>query len=59
MRGLFGKQYRFCPNCGVKLYDTGISTTHVLSMMCGDACRREWQMKYAAKILGKDAEAAS
>jgi len=54
--GLFGKQYRFCPNCGKSIYDTGVTTSHVLSMMCSTECRAEWNTKYAAMILGIDAE---
>jgi len=52
---MFGKQHRYCPNCGKHLYDDRISITHVLSMMCDDACRKAWELKYAGMVLGKDA----
>jgi hypothetical protein len=55
-RKLFGEQHRFCPNCGKALYDTRLTMDHVKSMMCGDACREDWEMKYARMILGKSAE---
>ncbi len=51
----FGKQHSFCPNCGRHKYDTLLTMAHVLSMMCSDACREEWELKYARCILGKDA----
>jgi hypothetical protein len=53
---LFGKQYRFCPNCGRKIYDGGVNTSHVLSLMCSTECRGAWQTKYAATILGVSAD---
>jgi NADH pyrophosphatase NudC (nudix superfamily) len=50
----FGKQCRFCPNCGQGMYDTALSMNHVQSMMCSDECRKEWELKYARMVLGKD-----
>ena len=54
---LFGKQHRYCPNCGKHLYDDGLSNTHVKSLMCSLECIRQWEWKYTGKILGKDANA--
>jgi hypothetical protein len=51
---LYGKQIRYCPNCGTQLYDTKVSMDHVQSMMCSKQCRDQWSMKYARSILGKD-----
>lgn len=51
----FGKQNRYCPNCGKHLYDTNLNMTHVKSMMCSAECRQEWEMKHACCILGKEA----
>lgn len=51
----YGKQHRYCPNCGKHLYDDNVSVNHVRSMMCSDKCRDEWSYKYVGKILGKDA----
>lgn len=53
---IFGKQHRYCPNCGRHIYDGKVSTTHVQSLMCSDECRNEWSYKYAAMVLGKDAD---
>ena len=50
-----GKQHRYCPNCGVHLYDNNLSMNHVKSLMCSDKCRNEWELKYAGMILRKDA----
>jgi hypothetical protein len=50
-----GKQHRHCPNCGVPLYDAALSMNHVKSLMCGRECREQWELKYAAMILRKDA----
>ena len=33
---------------------TGVTMSHVGSLMCSPACLREWEMKYTRKILGKD-----
>jgi hypothetical protein len=52
---LFGKQYRYCPNCGKRLYDSLISM-HAQSMLCSKECREEWELKYARAVLGKSAE---
>lgn len=52
----WGKQYRFCPNCGRAHYDDLIQMDHVLSMCCDEKCRKQWNYKYAAKILGHSAE---
>lgn len=52
----FGKQNRYCPNCGKHVYDSNLTMDHVQSMMCSDECRRQWEFKYAALILGKSAE---
>ena len=52
----YGKQYRFCPNCGRAHYDGVIQMSHVKSMCCNNKCRDEWERKYAASILGHDAE---
>lgn len=51
---LFGKQHRYCPNCGKHLYDNMLSM-HVSSMLCSKECRKEWELKYARAILGKSA----
>lgn len=51
---LFGRQFRYCPNCGKQLYDAVIEMNHVQSMMCSKQCREEWEMKYTRSILGKD-----
>lgn len=53
--GYFGKQHRYCPNCGAHHYDDKLSDDHVKSMCCDDACRQEWELKYTRMILGKDA----
>ena len=53
---IWGKQNRYCPNCGKQLYDDRVGMNHVLSLMCGIACIKDWQTKYARKILGKDDE---
>jgi len=50
----FGKQTRFCPNCGKQLYDSKVEVNHVQSMMCSKQCMAEWEIKYARCILGKD-----
>lgn len=52
----WGKQRRYCPNCGKEHYDTKISTDHVKSMCCDEKCRSEWELKYARMILGHDEE---
>ena len=52
----FGKQHRFCPNCGKHHYDERISVDHVKSMCCDAACRDEWELKYARMVLRKDAD---
>jgi len=49
----FGKHTRYCPNCGDKLYDEKIEMKHVMSMMCSNECRDEWQIKNTRMILGK------
>jgi hypothetical protein len=51
---IFGKQTRYCPNCGRKLYDSNLEMTRVQSMMCSRECREEWELKYARSILGKN-----
>lgn len=53
---MFGKQYHYCPNCGSRLYDDSLSMKHVMSMMCSDACRDQWRVKYTRCILGKSDE---
>lgn len=52
----WGKQTRYCPNCGKKHYDTLVSTNHVLSQCCDSVCRDEWEIKYTRMIMGKDGE---
>lgn len=52
----FGKQFRYCPNCGTRHYDDKVSVDHVKSMCCDNTCREEWELKYARMVLGKDAE---
>jgi hypothetical protein len=52
----WGKQHRYCPNCGRHRYDDKISVSHVKSMCCGPACRAEWEMKYARMVLHQDAD---
>lgn len=52
----WGKQYRYCPNCGRARYDGAIRMDHVLSMCCDQQCRDQWERKYAATILGHDAD---
>lgn len=52
----WGIQSRFCPNCGCPLRDTKVTMKFVQSLMCGEACRADWERKYAAKILGHDEE---
>jgi len=52
--GLFGKQYYFCPNCGDCFYDTKVTSQYVSPLLCSDECRKEWEIKYARSILGKD-----
>lgn len=54
MMFVFGKQTRYCPNCGAKHYDSNIYTNEVVSMCCDFDCREEWEMKYTRVILGKD-----
>ena len=49
-----GKQIRYCPNCGAKHYDQRLEMKHVLSMCCDEECRKEWNLKYARMIVGKD-----
>jgi hypothetical protein len=49
-----GKHKRYCPNCGAEHYDDMIQMKHVLSMCCNLRCWKEWELKYAASILGKD-----
>ena len=51
----FGKQHRYCPNCGAHHYDDKVSDTNVKYMCCNAACRAEWEMKYARMVLRKDA----
>jgi hypothetical protein len=53
---IFGKQHYFCPNCGTKLYDAGITVNVVRAIICSNECREEWEKKYARAILGKSAE---
>lgn len=50
-----GKQHRHCPNCGKPLYDDRLDMKHVMSMMCSDKCRVEWELKYARMILRQNA----
>lgn len=50
----FGKQTRYCPNCGRKYYDEKLSTNKVLSMCCIEKCLEEWQIKNTRMIMGKD-----
>lgn len=52
----WGKQRRYCPNCGKEHYDTKINMDHVKSMCCDKKCRDEWELKYARMILGHDEE---
>lgn len=51
---LFGKQHRYCPNCGKRLYDTNTGLNAVMPLMCSKECREEYQLKYARSILGQD-----
>jgi len=51
---MWGKQNRYCPNCGKHHYDSKISVSHVKSMCCDEKCRTEWEYKYARMVLGKD-----
>ena len=51
-------QHYYCPNCGRWMRDGRLNTTHVLSLMCSDFCRDEWQKKYASLILGRTYEEA-
>ena len=51
---IFGKQHRYCPNCGAHHYDERVNIRHVLSMCCDDQCREEFERKCALMMLGKD-----
>jgi uncharacterized protein (UPF0212 family) len=51
---IFAPQTHYCPNCGEKQKSAAISMNHVQSMMCSNACREEWELKYARMILGKE-----
>lgn len=51
----FSHQPYFCANCGAPKMDAVINMTHVMSMLCSEACRREWSIKYARMVLGKPA----
>lgn len=51
---IFSPQTRYCPNCGKQTKDTSLSMHYVLSMMCSERCRQEWEMKYARMILNKE-----
>ena len=51
---IWGKQDRYCPNCGKHHYDERLTDKHVLFMCCDEKCRNEWEMKYTRMILGKD-----
>jgi hypothetical protein len=53
---MFGKQHRYCPNCGKHIYDAGLSMKHVQAMQCSDKCREEWSLKYARMVVGQNAE---
>ena len=50
----FGRQYHWCPNCGKEMYDTKLSS-QTTATTCSLDCIREWELKYARFILGKDA----
>lgn len=53
---ILGKQYHYCANCGAKLYDATLSMKH--PSLCDNEyrCLREYEMKYARMILGKNAD---
>jgi hypothetical protein len=51
-----GSQHRYCPNCGAHHYDTNLVMGHVKSMCCGDACRKQWEIKYARMLLRQSAD---
>lgn len=53
---IFGKQHRYCSNCGAHHYDDKVCVTHVLSMCCDAKCRDEWELKYTRMILGHGAQ---
>jgi len=52
----WGKQVWFCPNCGARHYNEKAcrDTATALAAACSDGCLKEWQMKEARLILGKD-----
>lgn len=54
--GYFGKQHRFCPNCGQHLYDDRVGTERVTALCCSKECRDDWELKYARMVLRKDAD---
>lgn len=53
----WGKQVTFCPNCGKKRYEAKMADT-CKAMVCYPECLKEWELKYAKYILGKDGDDA-
>ena len=49
-------QHYKCPNCGADKFDSFINMNHVLSLMCSDECRKEFNLKYSSMIVGKTYE---
>ena len=53
----FGKQNRYCPNCGKHMYDEKVGVvSRIPGLMCNKECRDEWEMKETRSIMGKSAE---